>query len=434
MRLRNLSRQSRRSCTPNYREDDNLSSSLSRPIVVDLTSNNTKTHLRKTGMTEELFEEDSKEGRKPTRGSSRKTPCRPNYRFRKSNSNTSFGEQDEISSSSSDEDSVNSNSSEETRLSFSSSLDSDEQEISWNTSESSATAVRRKRRLEDFEDGEHVTIWNCVERRKIAGNAAPLAKNLKKYFEKHPECEIYSGQDILEDTGFSDIKRSLTVSQATGGGGHVSIWNRVEKRKIAGNAAPLWKNLENYLQKHPECEVYNGQDKEILERKRQKSKQFRLTQRDSKRIKRVSNSASDVFDESSVSSVAKEEMRMNTVKNKVEMEENKDIVIVKDSKEDEMALFVDSVFSDYTKDLATFTWNDDFVSYKRERVPFMEDVFVVDHSKGTRTSKSDEDAALELSEEELSLLNDDLDVLVDFSANNCFSSSFYVTSGEALSL
>ncbi|EME31496.1 hypothetical protein Gasu2_44530 [Galdieria sulphuraria] len=451
MKLRNLSRQSRPSF--NDSEDSNLSTQLSRPVVLDLThashhlKKNTSSHNNR--VTEELFEEDSKEGRKKTtRGTSRKTTFRSNHRFtnKKSRSTTSSSDEDEISATYYDEDSISSNStsSEESRLSFSS-LDSEEQEISWNTSESSTTVVRTKRRLEDFEDGEHVTIWNCVERRKIAGNAAPLAKNLKKYFEKHPECEIYSGQDMLEDpeTGFSDIKtKNSTVSHATGGG-HVSIWNRVEKRKIAGNAAPLWKNLENYLQKHPECEVYNGQDKEFLERKRQKSKQLRLT-RDSRKMRRVSSQSATRASEPCVVSVDKEEIKSGTMDNNKEVmmvetpEESKDIVIVRDSKEEEMALFVDSVFSDYTKDLATFL-NDDLF-YKKpteleanlsdglwERVPFMEDIFVLDHSKGMKTSKGDEDAALELSEEELSLLNDDLDVLVDFSANNYFSSSFYVT-------
>ncbi|EME32217.1 uncharacterized protein Gasu_06260 [Galdieria sulphuraria] len=124
-----------------------------------------------------------------------------------------------------------------------------------------------KRTIEDFEDGEHVTIWNRTERRKIAGNAAPLAKNLRRYFQKHPDCEVYFGQDLEEF-----ISDETTVQVATSGvatsGGHVSIWNRIEKRKIAGNAAPLLKNLEAYLKKHPECEVYNGQDKEILERKK----------------------------------------------------------------------------------------------------------------------------------------------------------------------
>lgn len=40
----------------------------------------------------------------------------------------------------------------------------------------------------------------------------------------------------------------------------VKIWNTVKRRKTAGMAAPLACRLVQFLEAHPECEVYNGQD------------------------------------------------------------------------------------------------------------------------------------------------------------------------------
>jgi hypothetical protein len=104
---------------------------------------------------------------------------------------------------------------------------------------------------------DRVAIWNRDECRKISGNAAPLARNLRKYLAKYTACEVYCGQDLDEQGRL----RSLETRGGTGGlGEHVPIWNRVKKLKISGNASPLAKNLRAYLLRHPDCEVYTGQD------------------------------------------------------------------------------------------------------------------------------------------------------------------------------
>lgn len=113
------------------------------------------------------------------------------------------------------------------------------------------------------EASQHVTIWNRVECRKVAGNAAPLRRNLERYLAKHPECEVYMGQDKNLNgsvaIGSVDPKTGSTI---VAGNEHVPMWNKIEERKITGNAAPLRKNVEAYLTKHPECEIYMGQDRD----------------------------------------------------------------------------------------------------------------------------------------------------------------------------
>mmetsp|Transcript_36583 Transcript_36583/g.146193 ORF Transcript_36583/g.146193 Transcript_36583/m.146193 type:complete len:244 (-) Transcript_36583:1160-1891(-) len=116
--------------------------------------------------------------------------------------------------------------------------------------------------LSPAESVRHVTIWNRLECRKIAGNAAPLRRNLERYLERHPECEVYDGQDKMLGTATSGIdpKTGATIVFRNE---HVPIWHKSELRKVTGNAAPLRKNLASYLAKHPECEEYVGQDKGI---------------------------------------------------------------------------------------------------------------------------------------------------------------------------
>jgi hypothetical protein len=114
-----------------------------------------------------------------------------------------------------------------------------------------------------FGDTDHVTIWNRAERRKIAGNAAPLGRNVYRYLDAHSDCEVYYNQDKAGPGVQSGKKRTRGDADAASAGDHVAIWNKRERRKIAGNAAPLHKNLESYLAKRPDCERYENQDMEM---------------------------------------------------------------------------------------------------------------------------------------------------------------------------
>lgn len=44
-------------------------------------------------------------------------------------------------------------------------------------------------------ENQRITIWHTTQQRKIVGNAAPMAKNLQDYLDKHGDCEVYTGQD-----------------------------------------------------------------------------------------------------------------------------------------------------------------------------------------------------------------------------------------------
>ena len=78
---------------------------------------------------------------------------------------------------------------------------------------------------------KRITMWNKRENRKISGNAAPMEKNVDDYLRKHPECEIYSGQRNHMDPA---VRAAQLAAEP-----RITIWNKTERRKVSGNAAPL---------------------------------------------------------------------------------------------------------------------------------------------------------------------------------------------------
>lgn len=103
-------------------------------------------------------------------------------------------------------------------------------------------------------DDKRITVWNRMTKRKIAGKAAPMSRNLENYLRKNPDCEVYTGQDAHVTP---EEKKAIIAAQ-----NRIAIWNKATRKRISGNAAPREAKLAEYLRKHPECEVYSGQDKE----------------------------------------------------------------------------------------------------------------------------------------------------------------------------
>jgi len=68
--------------------------------------------------------------------------------------------------------------------------------------------------------------------------------------KKNPSMEVYTNQDSHLE-GAQKAERQRAASRVT-------IYHTKEQRVISGNAAPLEKNLQQYLRKHPDCEVYDS--------------------------------------------------------------------------------------------------------------------------------------------------------------------------------
>ena len=141
---------------------------------------------------------------------------------------------------------------------------------------------------------ERATLWHPILKRKLSGTAAPKKKNLHAYFQRNPAWELYNHQDLYVT---QEEKRKIIDAEK-----RITIWNRVTKRRTsglvpigagsvlgrlltdtlaAGNAAPREAKLESYLKSHPDCEVYNCQDRDwdrmAIQRFRQQQAEGKMT-------------------------------------------------------------------------------------------------------------------------------------------------------------
>lgn len=93
-------------------------------------------------------------------------------------------------------------------------------------------------------ENRRVTIWNRLQGRKIAGNAAPLSKNLDDYLRKHPHCERYVGQDRA--TRYTHHRKILPV------GANVNVNVNPYSQNLRPTAVPV------VIQPHPSSGVVAG--------------------------------------------------------------------------------------------------------------------------------------------------------------------------------
>lgn len=75
-------------------------------------------------------------------------------------------------------------------------------------------AMKEDEREEDPRNLDaHVPIWHCLEKRIVAGNAAPLRRNLETFLFSHPNCEVYNGQGTKQTKQYTETLKRRRLSK-----------------------------------------------------------------------------------------------------------------------------------------------------------------------------------------------------------------------------
>lgn len=98
--------------------------------------------------------------------------------------------------------------------------------------------------------------------------ASKVEKKRKRLRQKYGEqtwtaleSKLSAPLTTFGENSLQTLKQLEEAAEASQGDKRrVKIWNRIKKQKTAGMAAPFASSLVGFLESHPECEVYNGQD------------------------------------------------------------------------------------------------------------------------------------------------------------------------------
>lgn len=108
------------------------------------------------------------------------------------------------------------------------------------------------------EAGFHMQRLNADEKKKMISQLKLPILNGNDDNLPNWKLERLQAAQAYEDAVCAQLARD--EANDSNPDAHITVWNKIEKRKLAGNAAPLRKNLQNYLQNNPQFEVYRGQN------------------------------------------------------------------------------------------------------------------------------------------------------------------------------
>lgn len=96
----------------------------------------------------------------------------------------------------------------------------------------------------------------------------PGRRDLKFFLSRHPEYEVYTGQDLHQEE--EDLRRVLALSvlgtdapQLSYAQDRIPVWDRVAKKKVENTDAPMRCQLVDFIVENPSFDIYINQIDEM---------------------------------------------------------------------------------------------------------------------------------------------------------------------------